>query len=95
MSFLGGTIGGVELPPRFPRSMDSHAETSKLVRALTNADNQFVVAHTGYPVFDIATSCYKWFNAEVGDSEPTIGSGAFVKVMIDMGLARVVDDELQ
>jgi hypothetical protein len=58
MMFVGGTTGGVELPPRFRITTTSHAETAQLVRALTETDNQFVVAHTGFPVFDVANSIH-------------------------------------
>ena len=90
----GGMVGGVNLRSRDQVNKDSHAETSAFVCTLTDDQNKFVVAPTNYPVFDMATSLYDWYNAKVGNSKPKIGSGPFVKVMTQLGLARVVGDEL-
>ena len=93
---MGGTIGDVELPPRDRVNTISHAETSALVRTLADKERKVVVAYNGYPVFDMATAIDQWFNAKVGNSKPIIKSSAFVKLLTkELGLARVVGDELQ
>ena len=93
---LGGTVGGVELPPRTRVNATSQENTSQLIRALVAGDKKFVVAHTGYVVLDMATAINSWYNAKVGTSTPTIGSGAFVTLMTEhLDLARKVDGGLE
>ncbi|MDE0896910.1 MAG: hypothetical protein OSB10_10045, partial [Planctomycetota bacterium] len=93
---LGGTVGGVELPARTQVNGTSHENTSQLIRALVDGDKKFVVAHDGYVVLDMATAINSWYNAKVGKSTPTIGSGAFVTLMTkQLELAREVDGGLE
>ena len=55
-----------------------------------------MVAHTGHVVLDMATAINSWYNAKVGTSTPTIGSGAFVTLMTEhLDLARKVDGGLE
>jgi hypothetical protein len=91
---MGKTINGVKLPDRKRVNANSEADTSKLIRALTGEENQLVVAHTAYPGLDSATSLYDWFNAKVG-LKADVDSGAFVKLMTELGLASIVGDELK
>ena len=49
---------------------------------------------TNYPVLDFAMSLYSWFNVKVDDSTPTVKSGAFVTLLLDLGLADKVDGKL-
>jgi hypothetical protein len=93
---LGGKYGDVEWPIRDRVSTFSHAETSKRVCNLADEDGKVVTAHTGYPVFDMATAINQWINAKVGNSTPITKSGAFVNVMTEqLGLARVVNNKLK
>jgi hypothetical protein len=91
---MGDKIDGVKLPDRKRVNANSEADTSKLIRALTGEENQLVVAHTAYPGLDSATSLYDWFNAKVG-LKADVDSGAFVKLMTELGLASIVGDELK
>lgn len=93
---LGGTVGGVELPPRTRVNGTSHEHTSQLIGALVDGGDTFVVAHSGYPVLDMATAFNSWYNAKVGKSTPTIASGAFITLMTKrLGLARKVNAGLE
>ena len=93
---LGGTVGGVELPPRTQVNGTSEVHTSQLICALVDGGDTFVVAHSGYTVLDMATAINSWYNAKVGKSTSTIASGAFVTLMTKhLGLARKVDGGLE
>ncbi|KAJ1442347.1 hypothetical protein B484DRAFT_390095 [Ochromonadaceae sp. CCMP2298] len=91
---MGDTIDGVKLPQRNRVNADSEAKTSELIRALTGEENQLVVAHTGYPVLDSATSLYDWFNAKVGP-KAEVNSEPFVTLMTELGMASIVGDDLK
>ena len=75
-------------------SPTTQAETSARVRSLTDDKNEFVVASTNYPVLDFATSRHDWINGKVRKKVEVESSG-FVKLMVDLCLARIVNHELQ
>ena len=87
----GATVGGITLPQRTLVQTTSHQDTSDLIRGMKKPGTAVVVAFTNYPVLDFATSVYDWYNAKVSNDEnPTLSvtSGAFVTVLLNLGLAR-------
>ena len=84
----GGSVDNVQFPPRFLLRPSNINDTSARIRSLRAEGQGVIVASEGYPVIDFATSLYNWFNAKVGPSVPSVNIGAFITVMLDLGLAH-------
>jgi len=84
----GGSVGDVRLPERTLLPTTSQEHTSELIRGMTNEGQFVVVAFPNYPVLDFVTSLCNWINAKVGDSTPTVSSGAFVTLLLNLDLVE-------
>jgi len=89
-----GSFDGTKLPQRTLLPTTSQKHTSALIRGKKGDNSVVVVASTGYPVLDYATSLYGWYNAKVGESAPTVNSGAFVSLLLNLDLAYKKESKL-
>ena len=87
----GGSVGNVTLPERRLVPTTNQEHTSSLIRGIKKEGQMVVVAYKSYWVLDFATSLYHWFNAKVGESTPTVNSGAFVTLLLELDMATKED----